>query len=107
VQLAWEICYIPSEKGKLLVMLDLPIPNDATKLWLRSGWSRFNRTDGCEITLNWTKVGFRWQAMVPNFHNSKRSGWIILKDENGIVDFKKYSHAMRLVEQYISKNEKK
>ena len=87
-------------------MLDLPIPNDATNLWLRSGWSRFNRIDGCEITLNWTKVGFRWRAMVPNFHHNKRSGWVILKDENGIVEFKKYSHAMRLIEQYISKNEK-
>ena len=104
MQLAWEICYMPNKKGKLPEMLDLPLPNDTTKLWLRSSWSRFIRSDGCEVTLNWTKVGFRWRAMVPNFHNKKRKGWTMLKDENGIVDFKKHSYAIKRVEQYISDN---
>lgn len=80
----------------------------------REKWSKFTknryvRDDGCEVNRDNIDGKAAWFAMVPNYFNNKRIGWVglvdkKLADKKLLTLFYSYQEAIAAVDKYLKEN---
>lgn len=75
--------------------------------WKKFTKSRYIRDDGCEINKDIIDNRVAWFAMVPNYLNNERVGWVGLMSNDSLMLFNNHEEAILAVDGYLKNHSDK